>query len=216
MKRLIITFSVLICFLSTYGQKDTNNIIFNEFNISLNNTTLPTVDFEQELGFGMGAYRSVMNHKKVNFIFGLEYNLNRQFFDTTYEGHFANATNVQYTIHNVSIPFNLRYNVGHNIKAFVELGAFLDLIINSKRKGVMHTYYPGENNTIIYNTFTFNEKAKITGPNYGVCGGIGIKIPIKLRELLIKTDYKFGMRELNSAATDFYIRYFRISIGINI
>lgn len=209
-------FSVLICSLPTYGQKATDNFIFNEFNISLNKTTLPTGDFEQQLGFGIGAFHSIMNQKKVNFILGLEYNLNRQFLNNTYEGHFANATNVQYTIHNMSIPFNLRYNIGKNIRVFIELGGFLDLIVNSKRKGVMHTYFPGENNTIVYNEFTFKENAKITSPNFGICGGIGIKIPVKMRELIIKTDYKFGMRELNSAGTDFYIRYFRISIGINI
>lgn len=216
MRPLIIIFSTLIFSFPTYGQKATNNFIFNEFNISLNKTTPPTGDFEQQLGFGIGAFHSIMNHKKVNFIFGLEYNLNRQFFNSTYEGHFANATNVQYTIHNMSIPFNLRYNIGKNIKVFTELGGFLDLIVNAKRKGVMHTYFPDENNTVVYNEFTFKEKAKITGPNFGISGGIGIKIPVKTRELIIKTDYKFGIPKLYSVGTDFYIRYYRVSIGINI
>lgn len=212
-KGLIIIFLTLISLLPAYGQKDTNNIvIFNEFNVNLNLGH----DVEQQLGFGMGAYHSIMNQKKVNFIFGLEYNLNRQLIDYTYEGHYAHASNVRYTIHNLSVPFNLRYNIGKNIKAFIELGIFLDLIVNSKRKGIMHTYLPNENSNIVYNEFIFKENARITSPNYGICSGIGIKIPVKKRELIIKSDYKFGIRELDSRGTNFYIRYFRLSIGINI
>lgn len=215
MKNLILTCSFLLFFLTSFAQKK-NDLFFNEFNISMNKTIPPWDDFEHHLGFGLGAYRSVMNQKKVNFLFGFEYNLNREFFDYIYKGHFASATNVQYAIHNWSIPFNLRYNIGKNIKVFIELGGFLDIILRTRSKGIMHTSSPDENNHLVHKEFAFKEKGGGAGPIFGISSGIGIKIPIKTRELIVKSDYKFGMLELNGGETFFSHRNFRISFGINI
>ena len=216
MKSLIIFFSVLISLLSAYGQKDSIDFFFDEFNINLNITTLPSNNVNQKLGFGGGAYHSMMNQKRINLIFGFEYNLNRQFINKTYEGHYAHATDIQYSMHNLSVPFNFRYNIGRDIKIIMELGTFIDLIIASKRRGIMHTYLPNENNNIIYNEFSFSEGAKITGLNYGLSSGFGLKVPIKKRELITKIDYKFGLQELDSRGTYFFIRYFRLNVGIKI
>lgn len=212
MKIIILAFSVLFSLSPVYGQKDSADFFFNEFGLSLNRTERFEGKLEQELGFGIGAYRSMWDQKRIPLIFGMEYNLNRLFMDQTYEGHFAHATDVQYTIHNWSFSFGCRFMMGKKIKPFIELGTFLDLIIGSRREGMMHTYFPGT----VYKDFSFNENAGLSSHNYGLSGGIGIKIPVDNREVTFKSDYKIGFQELNSSEMYFYMRYFRLAIALSL
>lgn len=215
MKAIFISFSFFLYFLSAYGQKDTTLFIFNELDISLNRTNLSNDNTKDRIGFGIGVFRSILEHKKTNLVFGFEYNLTNQFKEITYEGHFAHATNVEYTIHNLSIPINIRYNIGNKVKFFVQTGTFIDLIVSSKRKGTMHSYLPDQNNNIVYKEFSFNEKAGLTNYNYGFAVGLGLRIPIKKMELIIKSDYKLGLNDL-STNDNIYNRYFRFIVGIKI
>ncbi len=215
MKSIIVTFLIPLSFLTAYAQKDTTSFFFNEFDLTLNRTNLINDNTKDRFGFGLGAFRSMMEPKKVNLIFGVEYNLTSQLKKSIYMGHFAHATDVEYTIHNLSIPLNFRYNIGNKVKFFLQIGTFVDLIISSSRKGIMHTYLPDQNNKIVYKKFSFKEKAGLRNLNYGFSGGIGLRIPITKMELTIKTGYNLGLNNL-SVDDNVYNRYFRLTVGLKI
>lgn len=212
MKTVIVAFLFPFIFLKAYGQEDKTPYFFNELDISLNRTNLSNDNTKDRFGLGLGVFRIMREKKKVNVIAGLEYNLTNQFKKQVYEGHFSHATDVEYTIHNLSIPLSLRYNTGNKVKFFIQLGAFIDLIVNSRKKGIMHSYIP-DNNNIVYEEFSFSEKANLKGLNYGFSGGIGLRIPITKTELIIKTDYKLGLNNL-SVANSLYNRYYRLIVGL--
>lgn len=215
MKSLIITFSFLLSLLTSYGQEDSALLFFNEFEISINRTNLANENTEDRFGFGLGVLHSMLEQKKINLIFGFEYNLTNQFKKIIYEGHYAHSTDVEYTIHNLSIPLNVRYNVGNKVKFFIQAGTFVDLIVSSKRKGIMHSYLPDQNNNIVYKEFSFHEKAGLRNLNYGFSGGIGLRIPTRKKELTIKTDYKIGLNNL-LIMDNIYNRYLRLTVGLKI
>ena len=206
----------LICFLSKLSNgQDSNDFFFDEFNVSINRTTLQNDNTEDRYGFGLGAYHSFMPHKKINLVFGFEYNRTSQFKKTMYEGHFANATDLTYNLNCFSIPVGFRLNAGSKTKVFIETGGFADLVISSKRTGTIHTYLPDENNQINYNETEIDEKAGLSNA-VGFYFGLGIRIPISRFELIVKPDYKFEINKLYSYQDDIFNRYFRINIGLKI
>lgn len=214
MKYFYLILILLLSFLSTNAQEE-EYPFFNEFAISLNRTNLANENTENRYGFGLGAYYSMQEQKKVNMFFGIEYNQINQFKKVTYEGRYAHATDVGYAIHNLSIPLFVCYGIGNKVKFFIEAGAFIDLIFSSRKKGTMHTFLPDENNNTVHRKFAFSEKADINNLNYGFSGGLGISLPINEKELKIKTDYKYGWNKL-SEMPDIYNRYFRLLIGMGI
>jgi hypothetical protein len=109
---------------------------FNEISVSVNKTDMSNNnDVEDRFGLGVGLNGVMKKKQKLNLIFGLEYNLNRYFVNREYEGHYAHSANINYTIHNLSFPFNFRLNFGKNVKIITDLGFFCDLILFSKKKG---------------------------------------------------------------------------------
>lgn len=218
MKSLTITLFFLLFFSILNGQEDSISFFLNEFEISINRTNLEDENTEDRFGFGLGAFHSMMDSKKINLIFGFEYNLTNQLKKIIYEGHFAHATNVEYMIHNLSIPLNVRYNIGNKVKFFIQSGTFVDLIVNSIKKGIMHTYLPDQNNNIVYKEFSFKEKAGLSNLNYGFIGSIGLQIPNKWKKILIlKTEYKLGLNNLLIMNNiNFYNRYWILTVGLKI
>lgn len=213
MKKNLIILFILFSFFSSYSQEKDAPFFFNEFNISLNKTNLSDDNTEDRFGFGIGLNRLMIKQKKVNLVFGLEYNVTRQFKKNTYEGRYANATNLEYTLNNLSVPLNFRLNLGNTFKIFTEIGVFIDLIYSSQRKGTMRTYLPNSNNL---NEFSIKEKANLSPINPGISGSIGLIIPIYKVESIIKIDYKLGLHELDSYKTSVLNRYYRLIIGIKI
>ncbi len=86
-------------------------------------------------------------------------------------------------------------------------------MIKSTRTGFMHTYFPDENDQIVYKTYPIDEKAKLSSV-MGVYSGLGIRIPVSSFELVIKGDYKLGLQDLYSYMDSITNIYWRISIGI--
>jgi len=215
MKTFILILAGALSFLSAYSQEETP-FFFNEFNISLNKTNLSDDNTENRFGFGVSANRIMLEQKKINFVFGLEYNLTKQFKKKTYEGHYAHATDLEYILNNLSVPLNFRLNFGKNSRFFLETGAFVDLILSSQRKGKIHTYAPDENNIITYKVSDFKENARLSPINYGIVSGIGLRVPFDKFELVFKPDYKLGLHELDSFKTSILNSYFRLNIGIKI
>lgn len=214
MRCLLVLFLLLdYCF--SFGKKDSIPFIFNEFNVSLNRTNLANSNTADRYGFGLSVARVGMTEKRFNFVFGFEYNLTRQYKKLMYEGHFASSTDIEYTINHLSVPFACRYNIGNKTRFFLEAGIFMDLLINSKSSGTMHTSLPDQNNNIVYKEFTFKEKSGLAPFNYGPSAGAGLRLPFKNRELILKADFRYGLRNLHSGSMDgIYNRYIRVSFGL--
>mgnify|MGYP000951970680 CR=1 FL=1 len=215
MKLKMIIFG-LICFWGKISNgQDSNTVIFDEFLVSANRTVLQDGNTEDRFGFGLGIYHSFLPEKKLNIVLGLEYNRTGQFKKSMYDGHFANAANVTYSLNCVSIPFGLRANMGSKTKMFIEMGGFADLVVYSNRTGTMHTYLPDVNNQINYREFEIDENARLSN-TIGAYFGVGVRIPISKYELVVKSDYKYGITKLYSDPEEILNRYFRISIGLKI
>jgi len=201
---------VLIC-KPVQGQKE--EFFFKEFTGSVNRIP-PTYKGETKFGFGIGAYHVYMQEKRTNIVFGIEYNKSRIFFRNLYEGRFAHSENITYTMNWLSMPLFVRYNIGENVKFFIELGGHADVMVGAKRKGIMHTNLPGENNQLVHKHYEFNEKTNLNSSG-GVSCGIGLRIPVAKYEIIVKPEYKFGLSEVfYSNTTSYYCRYARISAGI--
>ena len=206
----------MICFMSrvSHGQ-DTKDLFFEEFYLSANRTIVNNLNTDDRFGFGLGAYHSFREDKKLDLIFGLEYNRTSQYKKSIYEGHFANSTDLTYNINCFSIPFGLRLNTGSRNLFYIETGGFADFVRSSNRTGTMHEYYPDENNQIIYTETEIDENVRLSDC-VGFYMGIGVRIPISKFELIVKPDYKFGINELYSYQDDIFNRYFRINIFVGI
>lgn len=211
MKRWLIITSIFFFFFKLYGQKNRNYFFFDEIGVSVNRTNLKDNNTEDRYGFGIGLYHSFMSNKKFNFIFGFEFNRTSQFKNRMYEGRYAYSTDLIYNINSISIPFNLKFNIGKIPIIFFEAGVFMDLLINGNRKGIMHKYSYSQNS---YEEFEINRKADLSSVNYGFAFGLGIRIPVDKFELIIKPDYKLGLLKLYSYNNNIYNRYFRLTIGM--
>jgi hypothetical protein len=89
------------------------------------------------------------------------------------------------------------------VKFFIEAGAFFDFIVFRIRKAI-------HNEVGIDNTTMFSSSK----PDFGISGGIGLRIPIKKCEILIKSNYKWGMlRIFRFSDIIFYNQYFRFTLG---
>ena len=215
MKNLILTLSFIFLSTFTFAQND-SIFFFNELSVSINRTNLEDNNTNDGIGFGIGAYHTFLSQKIVNILFGFEFNQTKQFKDYMYEGHYANSTDLTYYINSLSIPLTARLNLGKQVKIFFETGFFVDLNVGARRKGTMHTYLPNENNQIVYKEFKIYDKPSILPLDYGISIGIGINVPVSKFQLIIKPDYKFGIKALYDYQDQIYNRYFRIMIGMKI
>lgn len=164
MRTTVLFLGVFFCSLNFYGQKE-QAFFFDEFSVSINRRNLEDKNTGNSTGFGFGAYHAFIDTCKINLIFGLEYNRSVQSKEFMYEGHFANSTDLTYTINNLSIPVCGRVNFGKNTKLFVEAGAFLDLGVGATRKGTMHISLPDGNNPTETKEYNFTEKTDIESLN---------------------------------------------------
>lgn len=199
----------------SYGQLD-SSILFDEILISINRTNLQDENTKDRIGFGLGVYHTFIPEKRLNLIFGFEFNRTSQYKKSMYEGHFASSSNLIYNINSISIPLKGRLNLGKKSKIFFEAGGFVDLNIGAKRKGLMHIYGPGQNNQINFSEYEINERVNVNSLNYGFSFGIGTKIPFWKNGIIIRTDYKFGLNTLYSYMNNIYNRYIRLMIGIKL
>ena len=206
-------FFLLIPLCNSLYAQDVNEWFFDEASISFNRTNLADDNTENRNGFGLGVYHSFFADKTVNLIFGVEYNRTNQFKRSMYEGHYATATDLTYHLNMASFPVGGRLNIGKKFKVFIEAGGYADLMLKSTRTGFMHTYFPDENDQIVYKTYPIDEKAKLNSV-MGVYSGLGVRIPVYSFEVVIKGDYKLGLQDLYSFMDSINNTYWRISIGI--
>jgi len=151
--------------------------------------------FGTQLGFGVGVFHAFYNQKKCNLILGLQYDAFIKRYDYFELGNFNHYNSF------FGIPLLFRVNFGKKVKFFIEPGIFCDLIIFSRVK---------------YRLYNSNEMIELyfDKPDFGVSGGIGLRIPINKYEILLKGNYKWGMKYLfNNSFYNSYNQYFRISVG---
>jgi hypothetical protein len=204
---------IMVCGSSlTAVAQDVNELFFDEATVSFNRTNVADDNTENRNGFGVGLYHSFLPQKRINLVFGLEYNRTGQFKKTMYEGHYANSTDLEYNVNSFSIPFGIRLNIGGYVKFFLEGGAYGDIVILSKRTGMMHTWYP-VNNQPDYKDFPIDEKAGLHN-SIGAYGAAGLRIPLAHVELIIKPEYRYGLSALYSYMDDIYNHYWLISVGV--
>jgi len=221
MKKLF-SFCCLLCFcLPAIGQLDSIlaakkfSLAANEFSLSVNYTTLKKTGAEDRLGFGLGIYHCFMNQRRVNIVWGLEFNLTNQFKNHMYVSHFSDDHNVTLTMGSVSAPLAARINFGKKIKFFIEPGTFLDLPVYSRIKATRVSYIFDQDMHISGRDTTEYTGKGVNFVNYGFSLGIGLRIPIKKYELLIKTDYKYGFNR-DPGYNEISNCYLRLMLGFKI
>lgn len=208
-------FSLLFLMPFTSFCQESKTFFFDEFNLSVNKVVLQGEENEGLFGFGLGAYHRFMDEKKLNLILGFEYNMTRQFIKSLYEGHSATAKDLTYTMNCLSIPLGLRFNMGKKTKLFIEGGGFADLMIYSKRTGTLCTYSYDAENHLIENKQPIDEKVSLSS-GYGLYLGMGVQIPMSGFELIIKPDFKLGLKALYSYQESIYNSYIRLAIGLKL
>lgn len=217
MKKYPLILLLVLFYFSAYSQqKDSTDYFSGEFGVSINKTNLQDENTEDRIGFGVSALCVARQHSRVNFVFGIEYNLTRQFKKVAYESHISNTSNIEYTLNNFSIPLNLRFNFGKTTKFIIEGGPFLDIILNSQREGTINTYLPDGNNGTVLETHDFKEKVRLSPINYGASIGMGISIPFDKFDIVVIPNYKLGLRQLGSHNTNIVNRYYRLTLGVKI
>ena len=211
-------FLLLIIFLGsvfwTFGQEsEKQKKISPEITISLNQTT---VGFRYDkAGFGIGAYNAFFNQKRCNLVVGLEFNWNcqlRKYTNSKYESESMATKNY------LGVPVYFRVNLGKKVKFFFEQGLFFDPFVFGREKYTEKSVETGIKSVI-------NNKMKLYKSDFGISGGIGIRIPVKAYELLLKCDYKYGLRKIidfsskssvQNPMISLYNQYIRFTIGFKV
>lgn len=215
MKKLFSLGCLLCLYFPAIGQSD-SSFAANEFSLSVNYTTLKKTGAEDRLGFGIGVYRVFMKQRRVNIVWGLEFNYTSQFWAYVYNGHFSWNQNVTLVNGCLSAPLAARINFGKKIKFFIEPGTFLDIPIFTRSKGTRISY-TFDQDMHFYGIDTTEYVGKGTYfLNFGFSFGIGLRIQVKKYELFIKTDYKYGFNKGHYDYEEISNRYLRLALGFKI
>lgn len=209
----ILTLTFYVITICAQTDKHNNSV---EVLVSFNRTNLKDQNTENGNGFGLGLYQTFLMDKKVNLIFGLEYNKTTQVKKSMYGGHFAHTTDIKYSFNWISIPLNARIYFGKRFKFFIESGAFADIPLSARKEGTSHSYVPDEEGHSEYKTTHFNKKASQIRTNLGLSVGLGFMIPISNVSLFIKSDYSYGLRPIFDYFDEITNKYYRISMGMKI
>lgn len=203
------------------GQSDTSElkeiftVLYSEYSLSVNRTVVYDENTKDLYGFGIGMYHNFMKDKWLNVLIGLEYNRTSQHKEYIYEGHTESYSDVTINMNTISFPAEVRFNVGKKVKWFLALGAYFELPAYVGMIGTQHIAYYQDS------TFTFKTteyKGSYSGKyawNYGVSCGTGLKIPINKHELIIKPDFKWGVRDFGDI-NETYNRYIRFMVGFSL
>lgn len=188
--------------------------IIDEVSVSTNYTTFWDDNTSGKFGFGVGVYKSFFKEKRVSLTTGFDFNRTSQKKKWMYESHFSHVEDITYDIYNVSLPVSARVQFGQKTKFFIETGAFIDFLLAANSRGTRISYVPDENNQVVYSENKFTEKERFNSINAGLNFGVGIRIPVKKIELLIRPDYRYGFVKLVSNQDDIFNRYCRFSLGM--
>lgn len=190
--------------------------IIDEVSVSGNYTIFHDSNTESRFGFGAGVYRSFFRDKRVALTVGFEFYQESFYKKSIYESHLSHSEKVTYHLNYLSIPISARLQFGQKTRFFIETGAFMDLFVAGRAKGTHYSYLPDENNQLVYTEQKFNNKRRAPSVNVGLSGGLGLKIPIKQVELVIRPEYRYGFIGLDNGYDGKTVnQYVRLSLGIS-
>ncbi len=204
----ILTLAVLFS-MQLYGQK--NKFYFNEMTLSINKTRQQDYNTEDGQGMGVGVYHFYRAEKRTNVIWGLEFNRTNQFKKSIPQGHFSGLEGVYYSISSFSIPIKGRISLGQKVKIFTELGGHIGINISITESGKSY-YYDSISGVKVVTKFK-NKRGAFTR-NYGYLFGFGVEVPFKEYSIVLKVDYKHGIRNMLYNGNDLMNRYVRIVFGV--
>ena len=226
MKQFFLIFGFLVIFSIVMQGQDSNSkrisdtakttTIQPEILLSINRTTVADGNRENRFGFGIGFYHAIFNQKRCNLIVGLEYNRNSQFMKNPKDhSRWTTNYNTTYTLNYIDLPVSFRVNTGQKIKFFIETGVYIDMYLLGREKGRYKTIqFVFEDSTYHVSEGEFDRKIRrCMVPNFGIQGGLGLRIPIQKHEILLKGDYKWGIISVIRYNDFLYNRYWRFSIG---
>lgn len=204
MKIIILLITLFLFVKNTTGKPDSTDHS-TEYQFSLNKTQTISSHIKARLGFGIGVYHTFRQKKNINFKIGFEYNRMVRFLPLNYFSY----TNLGKTcvLNNVAIPMTIRFNFGEKTKLFVESGTYIDCPLKSTQKGYV------ESNNHLSVVKISKENVNTLNFDFGFSGGIGIRIPIKNKELIVKTELKIDDRMYEFDKDEFFNRYYNFSIG---
>lgn len=163
----------------------TNSLNGLELYLSTNNSKIEN----SSLSFGLGANIVLFSQKPFNFVVNI--------FDFNNLVYYYRSERSNLGMLSIVSP-NVRYNIGKRTKLFLELGLCYNMYLYD-------TYvYPPNNR--IYDKYVYDN-------NFGLNAGIGLKIPIKERNIFIKTDCKWVYERHNGGDSDIFLLYYRIVLG---
>jgi hypothetical protein len=222
MKQISLYIFFFISILSCFSQNKKEPFPFDEFAVSCNRTAIRTDNYmEDRYGYGLAAYITGFKTYLVNFKTGIEFNRTNQFHVSgPYLSHFNFAHDVTYHINSFSIPLNVRINLGKKIKFFLETGISPELTGGNVTGTLMIETYTTDSlgHTIItIREDRLNKGIALKFFNLGLSGGAGIAIPLNQKyDLILKSDYHFGLRNLEQSSGTIFNRYFRVVVGLKI
>jgi len=221
MKPAILYFVAILFAVPVFGQEKKEKVKepfpFDEFVISVNRTNMTMFPgTENRFGCGAGAYHSSALSSRWDYMYGLEYNYTSFFvdrvnslFDIFYDSRRIEE-NITFHIHTVSLmPVAFRFNMGKNVKYFLESGMFLGLSFADK-KGEAYLINPLPTPTNPDNYFPVDPGGDI-GLYVAPSLGAGVRIPMKGIEWIVKTEYNAGISKI----TNYEIcHYYRLGVGL--
>jgi hypothetical protein len=215
MKRIILFFKAILFVTAVFGQEDDNikppfRISFDEFTISTNRTIAFSNGEEGRFGCGAGVYHTSMLSKRWNYMYGLEYNYTSLFIDDVPLPAYTHRIekNVAFHVHTFSLqPLAFRFNTGKNVKYFLESGLFLGFsIANKKGEAYLINRRPTPENPDNYTPVDIGDDRGIyCGPSFGM----GMRIPMKNIEWIVKADYIAGLSWMIG-----FDQYYRLGVGL--
>lgn len=200
MKTLFLFVQILICQVAISQHNKNAKFFLTEYDVSVNHSIYnPHIN---TVGFGLGAYKSIILKKEIQFISGIEYNFSKQLQAYQFNGGHSTTDVNDYliSINSLTIPANFRIFYGSQKKIFTHSGIFLETNISSKK---VLSFQP--NPTQSY--YTFNNGIDIQKVNLGLNLGVGIKVEFSSFDLLLKSEIRMGL---------FNSRYVKLGIGINL
>lgn len=215
MKQSLIFTILLVCFaFSSKAQFYLHDKFFiNEIGASAN-YSLGGKNTINGFGFGVGIYKRVYKRSRVNVVYGVEFNQTNFKKNTVIVDDYNVKENITYKLNYITVPVTARIHLGeinkasHAPKFFFDLGLFVDVTCGSKREGTLIVNSPE-----ISDTLAFKEKYNSKKPNFGFNGGMGLKIPVKFKHLIVKADYRLGF--INQGRSNDMIKnnYVRLSLS---
>jgi len=190
--------------------QNTRRAFFDEAGLSINRTNVENDNTENRFGFGLSAYHLARKGKKLNLVFGFEYNHTRQFKKSMYGGRYYSYSHITYSLNSLSIPVSARLNLGN---FFLEGGGFAEFYVAAKRQGTTTAYTPGQG----YEVSKFEDVADIAPLNYGPALALGFRVLVFSHEVMVKTTYRQGRRNLYTYnRSEIFNQYFQVLVGIRL